>query len=112
MKSAIFSIDFFIASAILGVVIVTLLNLNFTNQYSKRDIFDLAITLDDKGIFWKDEPTINESLNGYSAIIKCYKYSGTWDLDYEKIIINGNPKFWYRMIRVHNGDFCTIDVGK
>ena len=112
MKSQIFTIDFFIASAILVAVIVAILGINFQNQFPVRNVMDLAITLDDKGIFLQDEKTINQSLNGASAIVRCYKYTGTWDLDFEKIVINGNPKFWYRMIRVYGDDFCTIDVGK
>ena len=112
MKSSIFAYDFFIASLILVSVIVAIINMNFSlNFFPQRKQMDLAISLDDKGVFWEDKGTINKSLNGGSAIIKCYKYTGTWDLDYEKRIVNSNSNFWYRMIRVHNNDFCTIDVG-
>ena len=112
MKSQIFTIDFLIASGILVAVIVSILSINFQNQYPVRGVIDLAITLDNKGVFTKDEATINQSLDGASAVVKCYKYSGTWDLDKEKIVVNENPKFWFRMIRVYGDDFCVVDVGK
>ena len=111
MKGSIFSYDFFIAAIMLLIVIIAILNIQFEKPTFNRKSFDLAISLDDKGVFWKSRGTINESLEGNSAIIKCYKYTGTWDLDYEKAIINGKPSFWYRMVRIHDGDFCTIDVG-
>ena len=113
MKSSIFTYDFFVAALMLTAVIIVILNLNFNPSfYIQRNPMDTAISLDDKGIFWKDENEINNSINGDSVVINCYKYNNGWRLDYQKKIINGNPKFWYRLIRVHEGDFCTIDVGK
>ena len=112
MKASIFTIDFFIAVSILVVVIITILNLDYSPVvYPQRKVMDIAISLDDKGVFWEDEQIINKSLNGGSAIVKCYKYTGNWEMVSEKRVINSKPKFWYRIVRVHEGDFCTIDVG-
>ena len=117
MKGIAVSIDFAIATMMLLFAIVVIFAYGNNTFYPpRRTAQDIAVTFDTTGILWSDDETIKQDLAnlGVSAniIVKCYNAS-TLDLDYQRSIYQTNPTkvYWYNMIRYHDGDLCSIEVG-
>ncbi len=118
MRSIAISTDFAFAVMIFVFAIIAIYQFGNIQFHSPvREAQDIAVTFDTLGILWDDKETIKSELHGIdpnaNLILKCYNYNNGWNLVREVDIYNSHADniFWYRMIRYHNGEFCTIDVG-